>query len=151
MTRKKKGGEKGKETRPTPKADEKEKIFYSRKHPRVPLEMEVEYMNGETMKKGLTNDISRGGVYIKADQPLEEGKLTVVKFVLEKEKSPLELQAKVVWRNESVGGKKVKKPIGMGLEFVEENEDKKMVIREFVRDLTDLLRIMAITNKKKDN
>lgn len=151
MTKRKKDGDREKEARATSKAGERDKVFYSRKHPRVPLEMEVEYMNGEAMKKGVTNDISRGGLYIKSDSPLEEGKLTVVKFTLEKEKAPLELRAKVVWRNEGMEGKKMKKPRGMGLEFVEENEEKKRIVREFVRDLTDLLRIMAITNKRKDN
>lgn len=150
MTRSKKDGGKEKGAKPTSKTGKREKIFYSRKHSRVPLEMEVEYMNGETMKRGVTINISRGGLYIKSDKPLEEGKFTVVKFVLEKEKVPLELQARVVWRNEGVESGKMKKPTGMGLEFVEKDEEKNRVVKEFVRDLTDLLRIMAITNKKKD-
>ncbi len=146
-SKKRKG--KGKKEKETKSFNDNGDIFHSRKHPRVQLEMEVEYKKGKRFEKAVSHNISRGGMFIKSEAPLPEEKTTVVKFVIDAEKQPLEVQSRVAWTREPHRDTLSKQPPGMGVEFMYEDESKRDTVGEFVRDLFDLLRIMAITEKKK--
>jgi len=128
---------------------EEDNIFHSRKHPRVQLEMEVEYKKGSKFERAVSHNISKGGMFIKSEEPLPEDKNTVVKFVIDPEKEPLKVRSRVAWTRGGEQSSITKQPPGMGVEFIFEDESERNMIREFVRDLFDLLRIMAITQKKK--
>ena len=127
-----------------------EKIFHSRKHQRVPLEMDVQYLNGENYIDARSRDISVGGMYIASSRPLKDDCRTRVRFLLDKEKEAIEVEGRVAWTNEEEALRRKSHPAGMGVEFTEKDDGKRRVVKEFVRDLTDLLRIMAIANKRRD-
>lgn len=129
----------------------KEHVFHSRKYPRVPLEMEVEYQNGDDFVSGRSRDIGQGGMYIKSESPLNDGINTKIRFVLDKGKETVEVGARVAWTSKGEDRKRDILPRGMGVEFVENDQEKRKLIGEFVRDLSDLMRIMAITNKRRDS
>ena len=130
---------------------DKERVFHSRKYNRVPIEMEVEFQTDNDFVPGWSRDISPGGIYVKSGAPLKNGATTRIRFILDKEKEPVEVDCKVAWTNEGEIRKREADPRGMGIEFVDKDNNKRQVIREFVRDLTDLLRIMAVSNKRRDN
>lgn len=131
-----------------------ERVFHSRKHPRIPFNMEVEFKTGDSFIKGESENISRGGIFIKSDELLPGGEKTFIKFVLDPELKPVEIESRVAWVQKS--GEKYPADVlsGMGVEFIDGDTDKKKIVGNFVRDLFDLWRIMAITEKrkpKKDN
>ena len=152
MTQSKKGGKKraGKDMGQKDKQPQ-EKVFHSRKHPRVPIEMDVEYRYGESFVPGKSRNIGQGGMYIQSESPLSDGINTRIRFVLDKESDAVEVDGRVAWSNSGEERRREPLPSGMGIEFVENNENKRKLIGEFVRDLTDIMRIMAITSKKRDS
>ena len=145
MSRKKRGRKNIKDKR------SKGRIFHSRKHPRVSLEMDVEFHDGNDLVPGKSRDIGAGGIYIASSNPLPDGSDTQIRFVLDPEKDAMKVGGRVAWTNDGQERKLDTHPVGMGVEFVEKDEQKRKAIGEFVRDITDLLRIMAITNKRRDS
>ena len=129
--------------------DKSSKVFYSRRYQRVPLEMEVEYRDGENFVKAKSRNISQGGMFIESRTPLPDGGCTRVRFVIEKDRDAVELEGKVAWSCAESERKRETAPTGMGVEFIEKDGEKRELVGRFVRDLTDLLRIMAITGKRK--
>jgi len=129
----------------------KEKVFHTRKYPRVPLAMDVEYQSGERFVSGQSHDIGHGGMFIKSESPLGDGLNTKIRFVMDKEREVVEVEGRVAWTNKGQERKRETLPKGMGIEFVESNQEKRKLIHDFVRDLTDLMRIMAITNKRRES
>ncbi|GEM_PF-2468570 len=146
---KKTGRKKGKKQKRKGKIVNGERVFHSRKHPRVPLLMEVEYTKGRKLNKGLSHDISHGGVFISSSDPLPGGKTTTIRFVLDPEKEPLKIKGRVAWVLEREKESISHHPTGMGVEFLFDDDKKRVVMGEFVRDLLDLIRIMAITESKR--
>jgi len=127
-------------------------LFHTRKHARVTLQMDVEYNIGEQFEKGVSYNISRGGIFIESDKTLPEGETTTLRFVLDAEQAPVEIKGRVAWVRREEGKSLVEHPAGMGVEFIYDDEKSRNLVSGFVRDLFDLLRIMAIAEKhRKDH
>ena len=128
-----------------------ERIFHSRKYARVSLQMDVEFDNGRQFEKGASHNISFGGIFVKSEKPLPLGEMTRVRFVLDPEKKPVEIGGRIAWVRNPEEKPLADNPTGMGIEFIYENDDSRKLVGGFVRDLFDLLRIMAISEKYKNN
>jgi len=127
-----------------------------RKHPRVPIAMPVQFELDGQFISGSTRNISQGGVFIEASEHLANGDATRVRMQFDDESTPIEVEGEVVWvadiAHTTYGfpppGKSDKDaPKGMGVRFREMQANSKRALACFVRDLQDLLRIMAIAEK----
>lgn len=119
------------------KQKSEERVFYSRKHPRIPFEMEVEFKIGSEYQKGLTRNISQGGIFITIAEPLADGTNTYVKFTMDPRRKPLELAGKVAWKFDAKNEERPEITEGMGIEFNYKNDLERDEIYGFVRDLLD--------------
>lgn len=128
----------------------KERIPDPRKHDRVHLKMDVEIILGEKILTGKVRDISAGGMYIESPEPLPDGSHPKVRFTLDSEAEAIEVEGKVAWTNEGKDRIIPTHSKGMGVQFVENDQSKRIVLVQFVRDLNDLLKIMAFTSKRRD-
>ncbi len=99
-----------------------------RKHPRSPLEMLIQY-RCDTMEEFLSRyslDLSPGGMFIRTDDPREEGELVFLQFYLNDGEKLIEGLGRVVRVNEPGGPATA----GMGIEFVNFDEDSMTLIQE---------------------
>jgi len=120
--------------------------------------MPVEYELDGSFVRGATRNISQGGVFIEADAPLSSGDTTRVRMCFDDNSTPIEVQGEVVWvadiKRPTFGfpnsvGNSDPAPKGMGVRFRQMQEASREALACFVRDLQDLLRIMAIAEKKE--
>ena len=63
----------------------------SRRHPRTPIELKVEYRKLNTFFFDYTRNISKGGTFIKTPRPLEIGTEFVFKLAVPRLDEPLTL------------------------------------------------------------
>jgi len=132
------------------------KSMPARKHPRVPIAMPVQFeLNGKFVS-GSTRNLSQGGVFIEAPEYLSNGDSTRVRMQFDDESTPIEVEGEVVWvgdiSHSTFGFPRAREnteevPKGMGVRFREMQHQSQHTLACFVRDLQDLLRIMAITEK----
>ncbi len=103
-----------------------------RRYRRVPLSLLIQY-RFDTLEDFLSEystDISMGGMFIRTEQPKEEGTLVYLQFYLRDGAKLIEGLGRVVRVNPS-------DPTGMGIEFVNFDEESMELIRQIVeRNLT---------------
>lgn len=88
----------------------------SRQHPRAPIELKVVYQRMNAFFADFTRDISKGGIFIRTNDPLPAGSALDFNITLPKRPRPIELRGKVAWSDPAKG---------MGVEFVwREDEDR---------------------------
>jgi type IV pilus assembly protein PilZ len=106
-----------------------------RRHPRAPLQLLVQY-RFQTMGEFLaeySSNISLGGIYIRTDHPREEGALIYLQFTLRDGSALIEGLGKVVRSNPPEGLPAGMEP-GMGVEFVNFDEESMQLIEQIVTD-----------------
>ena len=104
-----------------------------RKYPRVPLSLLIQY-RFDTLEDFLSEystNISIGGMFIRTDQPKDEGTLVYLQFYLRDGAKLIEGLGRVVRVNpsESSGDQAA---VGMGIEFVNFDEESMELIRQIV-------------------
>lgn len=102
-----------------------------RRHQRVPLSLLVQYRLNtfEDFLAEYSHDISLGGMFIRTEEPREEGSLIYLQFWLNDGSKLIEGLGKVVRVNPP--GVPAK-PAGMGVEFLNFDEDSMALISEIV-------------------
>jgi len=113
-----------------------------RRYPRVPLSLLIQY-RFDTLEDFLSEystDISIGGMFIRTDKPKDEGTLVYLQFYLRDGAKLIEGLGRVVRVNpaESAGDETA---AGMGIEFVNFDEESMELIRQIVE------RNMAAANR----
>jgi uncharacterized protein (TIGR02266 family) len=114
-----------------PAADELLPDIDRRRFPRAPLRLLIQY-RFETFEQFIAEysmDISVGGMFIKTDQPQEEGAFVCLQFALRDGSRLIEGLGKVVRVNR---GDDPDRPRGMGVEFVNFDPDSMALIEEIV-------------------
>jgi type IV pilus assembly protein PilZ len=101
----------------------------ARNHPRVPIDLKVDYRRMNAFFADYTRNISKGGMFIKTATPLEVGARFVVRLRLPAHPEGLELMADVVWSS-AVG-----ESPGMGLKFVYASDEQRREFERFVEEL----------------
>ncbi len=100
-----------------------------RRHPRTPLHLLVQYRFNtfEDFLAEYSTNISPGGMFIRTDQPLEEGAMVYLQFSLKDGSRLIEGMGKVVRVNPAGVKDRV---AGMGIEFVNFDDESMELINE---------------------
>jgi type IV pilus assembly protein PilZ len=131
------GGGMGKSKKSTSKrkkgTSKREKGTERRKYPRVPLSLLIQY-RFDTLEDFLSEystNISIGGMFIRTDKPKDEGTLVYLQFYLRDGAKLIEGLGRVVRVNpsESAGDQAA---AGMGIEFVNFDEESMELVRQIV-------------------
>ena len=112
-----------------------------RRDPRVPVSIRVRYPQRNAFFSEYTRNISRGGMFIATDEPMQIG--TRLRFALEVPGSDaLLIEGEVRWavRPEQVAGLAASAPeveVGMGVQFVFANEAERAALEAAVREMME--------------
>jgi len=98
-----------------------------RRHPRIPVEMEVRWRNSETptFQHGRLRDISIGGALLVTDDLLHEGEEVVIELTTRGGASPISIAGKVTYNTD----------VGVGVRFMYRDGGGSQRLREVVRRL----------------
>jgi len=105
-----------------------------RRYPRVPLSLLIQY-RFDTLEDFLSEysvNISMGGMFIQTEDIREEGSLVYLQFYLRDGAKLIEGLGKVVRTNPPGSDSEDDAPIGMGVEFVNFDEESMDLIRQIV-------------------
>lgn len=105
-----------------------------RRDNRAPIELKVEYKRVNTFFADYTRNISRGGTFIKTDNPLQVGTEFIFRLHVPALEEPLELKGMVQWvvpTDVDVGDDVP----GMGIRFIYEHEEHRKKVQKRVEDL----------------
>jgi uncharacterized protein (TIGR02266 family) len=90
-----------------------------RKHQRMDKRFKIVYPTADAFRRDYLRNISKGGVFIEARDPLEKGETFNLRISLPDSGSDLEVLCEVVWsREKEVVTPRGKHPQGMGIRFL---------------------------------
>ncbi len=114
------------------KRDKDDVIFHEkRQDPRIGVEIEVTVKGVHTFFNGLTENISRGGVFIATHRIFPIG--TEFDLFLKVEGREMNIHSKVKWVREKTPYLAEEVHPGMGLEFMGLDEESRAAIESFLR------------------
>lgn len=109
----------------------------SRKHPRAPIALKVEYRRMNMFFSDYTRNISKGGTFIATEKPLGIGTEFLFRLHIPAFTDAVELHGRVVWTNTPDNKQRADvAQLGMGIEFVYGTASKR---RAFERDVEKLM------------
>jgi len=99
----------------------------SRRHPRAPIELKVEYKKLNTFFADYTKNISKGGTFIKTRRPLAVGTEFVFKLLVPSMNEPIALRGKVKWvvTEQQAAADPQNPEAGMGIRFIYDDEGQR--------------------------
>jgi uncharacterized protein (TIGR02266 family) len=102
----------------------------ARKDRRTLLSLKIRYKSAslEDFIERYSNDISRGGVFIKAKKPLAVGTLLKFEFMLQDESTLIHGVGRVVWRRDSTEADP-ENSSGMGIKFIKMDPESRSVVQ----------------------
>jgi uncharacterized protein (TIGR02266 family) len=102
----------------------------ARKDRRTLLSLKIRYKSAslEDFIERYSNDISRGGVFIKAKKPLAVGTLLKFEFMLQDESTLIHGVGRVVWRRDRAEADP-DNPSGMGIKFIKMDPQSRSVVQ----------------------
>lgn len=103
----------------------------TRQAPRAPIELKVEYRRLNAFIADYTHDLSRGGLFIKTERPLDEG--TECLFTLHVPSLAEQIALRGVVRRVVPPGGEAE--AGMGVELIFDDEDERKALRTVVDGL----------------
>ena len=100
----------------------------ARKDKRTLLSLKIRYKSAtlEDFIERYSNDISRGGVFIKAKKPLAVGTLLKFEFILRDQSTLIHGVGRVVWRRDEGDAQA---PAGMGIKFIKMDHESRAVVQ----------------------
>lgn len=103
-----------------------------RRYPRVPLNLLIQYRfdTFEDFISEYASDISEGGMFIRTDESREEGTMIYLQFALKDGTKLIEGLGRVVRVNPAGGDN----PQGIGVEFLNFDEDSRALITAIVKE-----------------
>jgi len=115
-----------------------------RQHPRVPIELKVEYKRLNTFFADYTKNISNGGTFIKTPKALDIGTEFIFSLTVPGLGDPLRLRGRVMWvvRDGEDPPPQAEEPYepGMGIRFIyETDEQRHAVLGQVERLMVDSL------------
>jgi uncharacterized protein (TIGR02266 family) len=109
---------------------ERAKEFSSRQEARAQKTLSLTFKDRQSFVKAYTDNISKGGLFIRTDQPLNEGEQFLLKLQLPDLSEPIKINCEVSWRREQNNAEQ--KPPGMGVKFFEmDKRDKQLLLQYF--------------------
>ena len=107
----------------------------ARKDKRTLLSLKIRYKSAtlEDFIERYSNDISRGGVFIKAKKPLAVGTLLKFEFILQDQSTLIHGVGRVVWRRDGTEADP-ENPSGMGLKFIKMDPESRAIVQRIAED-----------------
>lgn len=109
-------------------------VLGKRKSQRIRVQLEVYFGEEEKFTgytAGYTFNMSVGGLFLETDSPLSPGAQLKLKFSHPKKKEPIVCRGRVAWVNAPAAPVSTKHPVGMGVEFVDLEEER--LLQELIR------------------
>jgi uncharacterized protein (TIGR02266 family) len=106
----------------------------AREAPRVAAEFRVTYQTVDELVVAYCTDLSKGGLFLAADAPLPPDTIVSVLLELPEGSAAIPTTARVVYRRDAEQAKLQGKPMGMGLTFLDLDEDTLMLIEAFISE-----------------
>ncbi len=110
-----------------------------RQHPRVPIELKVEYKRLNTFFADYTKNISKGGTFIRTNKALKIGTEFIFSLGVPQMDEPIKLTGRVMWVVKEGEPPNPAAPDetdpGMGIRFIYESEEQKQMIHGAVEKL----------------
>ncbi|MDH3656480.1 MAG: TIGR02266 family protein, partial [Myxococcales bacterium] len=97
---------------------------------RTLLSLKIRYKSStlEDFIERYSNDISRGGVFIKAKKPLAVGTLLKFEFLLQDQSTLIHGVGRVVWRRDPSEAD-AQSPVGMGIKFIKMDPESRALVQ----------------------
>ena len=107
----------------------------ARKDRRTLLSLKIRYKSAtlEDFIERYSNDISQGGVFIKAKKPLAVGTLLKFEFLLNDQSPLIHGVGRVVWRRDEPEAD-ADNPAGMGIKFIKMDPESRAVVQRIAED-----------------
>ncbi|HSN84604.1 MAG TPA: TIGR02266 family protein [Polyangiales bacterium] len=107
----------------------------ARKDRRTLLSLKIRYKSAtlEDFIERYSNDISQGGVFIKAKKPLAVGTLLKFEFLLNDQSPLIHGVGRVVWRRDEEEAD-ADNPAGMGIKFIKMDSESRAVVQRIAED-----------------
>lgn len=109
---------------------------FHRYNPRAPLNIKVDVDSTDTFFSSPMMNISKGGIFLRTDDPLPVGRVLNLQFTLPDSARVIKGQGRVVWV-ERPGGER---PAGMGVRFKDFPEQDLKIVYAYVRRLRQFVR-----------
>lgn len=109
--------------------------FTARQDPRVPKVLSLTYKDRDSFISAYTSNISKGGVFIKTDNPLAAEEKFLLKLQLPEIPEPLKIKCLVAWRRKD-SQELERKPNGMGVKFEEMSTNDKNTLDRYIKEIT---------------
>jgi type IV pilus assembly protein PilZ len=101
--------------------------------PRVLVDLEVDYASEENYLFAYITDISETGIFVRTTTPEQPGTRLNLRFRPDDENPQIEVEGEVIWVNPYRPGNSDNLHPGMGIRFVELDEDIRIRLLELVR------------------
>ncbi len=101
------------------------------REPRVPKSLSLTFKDRQAFIQAYTANASTGGLFIKADTPLDAGAEFQLKLELPGLSVPLEVKCEVIWTRNPEDSKP-RKPAGMGVKFREISQKDYQALKKFL-------------------
>lgn len=102
-----------------------------RREPRAEVEFEVHYRTAQEFLAAYSRNISRGGIYIQTQHPLQLAQEALIRFTLPGMPHRFEVNGVVVWINFPTAHHSF--PAGMGMKFLDLDPKARRLISGFIK------------------
>lgn len=109
-----------------------------RRHPRFPVDCEVDYRAEDTFLFAYISNVSTMGIFVRTDRPEPPGTRLLLRFTPPGFDHPLELQGVVQWINPPRRDPEKSRQAGMGVQFMSLTAPTRRALIEMVRRLAYL-------------
>ena len=108
--------------------------FSTRKENRILKTLSLNYKDRESFIKAYTQDISNGGLFIKAKNPLKQGEQFMLNLQLPDLPEPMKIKCQVAWAKKEEG-EPGEHPSGMGVKFIEVNDKDSQTLKKYITSI----------------
>ena len=107
-----------------------------RKDPRFDVQIKVDYESKDIFESNYMMNISRGGVFIRTDNPLPMHSSLTLRFTFPDSSVAIETAGEVVWTYDMKKGSVTVSP-GMGIRFTAFPEELRTYLEGYLKKLSD--------------
>ncbi|MCG6893114.1 MAG: cyclic nucleotide-binding domain-containing protein [Desulfobacteraceae bacterium] len=110
-----------------------EHVYESRQCKRIPKSYFLTFQDQKSLRKSYTGNICDEGLLIKTSSPLAKGERFPLKLELPGDPDPIQIGCEVVW-SRAESDDPVRRPMGMGVKFVQISEMDRQRLRDSLED-----------------
>ena len=115
---------------------ERTREIFARREARIKKKLSLKFKDQRSFISAYTHNISSGGLFIRAKNPLSVGEQFFIKLQLPGLEGVLKAKCEVAWARRETGDPK-KKPAGMGVKFCEISEKNAQILKNYIEKITD--------------